>query len=71
MENKKTRMMTIRQVAKTGILPEHALRLLLKAGRLPAIFIGNKALINYDVLCEDLANLKSDVVVRTEDAFGC
>lgn len=41
------RMMTVRQVARTGLLSEHALRLMLKAGKLPAIFVGNKALINY------------------------
>ena len=39
------RMMTVRQVARTGLLSEHALRLMLKAGKLPAIFVGNKALI--------------------------
>lgn len=35
--NKIPRMMTIREIAKTGLLPEHALRLMLKAGKLPAI----------------------------------
>lgn len=49
------RMMTVRQVARTGLLSEHALRLMLKAGKLPAIFVGNKALINYDRLCEQLS----------------
>ena len=29
--NKKPTMLTIRETAKTGILPEHALRLLLKS----------------------------------------
>ena len=43
-------MMTIREIAKTGLLSEHALRLLLKEGKLPAIYVGNKALINYDKL---------------------
>lgn len=55
----KPKMMTIREIAKTGILPEHALRLMLKAGQLPAIYIGKKALINYDKLCEQLNNLSS------------
>lgn len=50
-------MLTIRQIAATGLLPEHALRLLLKAGKLPAIYIGKKALINYDRLCEQLGAL--------------
>ncbi len=51
MEYKKPTMLTIRETARTGILPEHALRLLLKAGRLPVIYVGKKALINYDRLC--------------------
>lgn len=57
MEAKQPKMMTILEIAATGLLPEHALRLMLKAGRLPVIFIGNKALINYDRLCEQLAAL--------------
>ncbi|HNX29470.1 MAG TPA: hypothetical protein PKN87_08700 [Syntrophomonadaceae bacterium] len=57
MEAKQPKMMTIREIAATGLLPEHALRLMLKAGRLPVIFIGNKALVNYDRLCEQLAAL--------------
>lgn len=55
----KPNMMTIREIAQTGILPEHALRLMLKAGQLPAIYIGKKALINYDKLCEQLNNLNA------------
>ena len=60
MEDKKPTMLTIREIARTGILPEHALRLLLKAGKLPAIYVGKKALINSDKLCEQLASLKSN-----------
>ena len=41
MESDKTpRMMTVREIARLGILPEHALRIMLKAGQLPAIYIG-------------------------------
>ena len=57
MEHKKPTMLTIRETARTGILPEHALRLLLKAGKLPVIYVGKKALINYDRLCEQLSTL--------------
>ena len=57
MEHKKPTMLTIREIARTGILSEHALRLLLKAGKLPAIHVGKKALINYDKLCEQLSAL--------------
>ena len=53
-------MMTIREIARTGLLSEHALRLLLKEGKLPAIYVGNKALVNYDKLCEHLHNLDSE-----------
>ena len=53
------RMLTIRQVAQTGLLPEHSLRLMAKAGQLPCITVGEtrKILVNYDKLLEQLANL--------------
>ena len=54
-------MMTVRQIAAEGVMSEHALRLLLKAGRLPAIYVGKKALINRDKLFEQLANLQGAV----------
>jgi hypothetical protein len=52
-------MMTIRQIAATGLLPEHALRLMAKAGQLPCITVGEtrKILVNYDKLLTQLANL--------------
>mgnify|MGYP001118792471 FL=1 len=58
--NKPPNMMTVREIARTGLLSEHALRLMLKAGKLPAIYIGKKALINYDNLCAELESLRSD-----------
>lgn len=61
MTEGKPHMMTVREIARTGLMSEHALRLLLKAGKLPAIFIGRKALINYDSLCEQLQSLRADV----------
>lgn len=61
------RMMTIREVASTGVLSEYALRQLLKEGRLPAIHVGTKALINYDKLCENLNSLESKVIVPEEE----
>ena len=48
------RMMTIREIAKTGLLPENALRTMVKNGRAPHIMVGNKALVNYDKLCQML-----------------
>nr|DAV91197.1 MAG TPA: Regulatory protein [Caudoviricetes sp.] len=64
MENK-PRMMTIREIASTGLLSEHALRLMLKEGKLPAIYIGKKALINYNRLCEELQSLEADITKET------
>lgn len=51
------KMMTIRKLAETGILPEHAIRSLVKQKRIPALFIGNKALINYYVVEKMLLDL--------------
>ena len=64
MENK-PRMMTIREIASTGLLSEHALRLMLKEGKLPAIYIGKKALINYNRLCEELQSPEADITKET------
>lgn len=36
-------------------LTEHALRCMVKQGTIPAVKIGNKNLINYDILCAELA----------------
>lgn len=45
--------LTIRELAKTGILPEHALRLMLKSDNPPPhIMVGTKALINYPLFLE-------------------
>lgn len=52
--NTEKNYLTIREVAKTGLLSEYAIRLLLKQGKIPAIYIGNKALINYPLLIEQL-----------------
>ena len=53
------RMLTIRQIAATGLLGEHTLRLMAKAGQLPCMTVGGtrKILVNYDKLLEQLANL--------------
>lgn len=48
-------MMTIRQAAATGILPEAALRRMVKNKTIPAIYSGTKAFINFDRLCEMLS----------------
>lgn len=51
------RMLTIRQTAATGILPENALRAMVKEGRCPHIMCGTRALINYDKLVQMLEEL--------------
>lgn len=66
---KQPTMMTIREIAGTGLMSEHALRMMLKAGKLPAIFIGKKALINYDKLCEELQDLEANVAKQEENDF--
>lgn len=48
--------MTIREVAQTGVIPEHALRRLVKEKKIPCIYSGCKALISFNKLCELLEN---------------
>ena len=52
------KMMTVKEVAATGILSEYAIRLLIKTGRLSVLRVGNRALINFDRFREDLDNLR-------------
>lgn len=56
-ENKIPKMLSIRQVAKMGILSEYCLRKMEKNGELPCIHSGNKCLINVDKLLEKLNGL--------------
>lgn len=58
MPNSIPRMMTVREIAATGVLPEAAIRRLLRENKLPAVYSGKKAYINFDLLCKQLANLK-------------
>lgn len=51
------KMVTIREAAKTGILPENALRVMVRNGEIPAVYSGKKAFINYNNLCSYLQNL--------------
>ena len=48
------KMMTIREIAKTGILPENALRLFVKQNKIPHINVNKKVLINFEILCSML-----------------
>lgn len=58
-ENELPRMRTIREIARTGLLSEYALRQMEKQGRLPCVHVGKKCLINLDKLIEQLNNLDS------------
>ena len=51
------RMLTIRQIAATGLLPEHTLRQMEKQKMLPCFYVGKKCLVNYDRLIEQLQQL--------------
>ncbi len=51
------RLLTIPQIARTGLLPESTLRQMLRQGLLPAIRIRSRTYINYSLLMDMLANL--------------
>lgn len=48
------KFMTIREVARTKIVPEHHLRLMVAQGRCPGIYAGKKFMVNYGLLLEKL-----------------
>jgi len=52
MEKTMPKMMTVRQIAKTGLLPENTIRVMLRNGQIQAVYSGKKALINFDNLCD-------------------
>ena len=45
---------TIRQVAATGLLTEHRIRLLVAEGKCPGIKMGNRFMVNLEALSEQL-----------------
>lgn len=54
------KLQTIRQIAKSGLMPEHALRLLIKQGKLPALYINSKALLDITVVIEYVRKLSEE-----------
>lgn len=46
--------MSIRQVAKTGLLSEYKLRLMEKQGLLPCVYVGKSCLVNFEQLVDRL-----------------
>lgn len=51
------KLMTIRQVAKTGVISEGALRRLIKQGIIKPLYSGNRALLNFSSVCNTINNL--------------
>ena len=56
-ENSIPRMLTINETAATGILTEHALRVMVAKNEIPHLKVGNRVLLNYDRLVERLQAL--------------
>jgi len=54
MINGKPEMLTVRQVARRGILPERALRRLVAQNKIPVVRSGKVAYMNYTILVEQL-----------------
>ena len=50
-------MMSIRDIAKTGVLPENTIRTMVKNGSIQVVHSGTKVLINFKLLCEYLNSL--------------
>ena len=51
------KLMTVRQIAKTGIISEGALRRMIKEGVLQPLYSGNRALLNFNVVCTTINKL--------------
>ena len=62
------KMMTIREIARTGLLSEHALRLLTKQGKLPALYINSKALLDYNTVVEYIRRLSEENLKERRDS---
>ena len=61
MGDNKIKFMTIRELAKTGILSEYCLRNMLKRGQLPVVYSGKKALVNVTQFCHQLSNISTNL----------
>lgn len=60
---------TIRQVAATGLITEHRLRIMVAEGVCPGIKSGNRFLVNLDALAEQL-DIESRAAVRKAVKHG-
>ncbi|MCL2198764.1 MAG: hypothetical protein FWB80_07560 [Defluviitaleaceae bacterium] len=52
--NNTLEILTARQVAKRGILPERAIRRLIAEGKIPVIKVGRTQYVNFSQMCADL-----------------
>ena len=70
MKNDKTipRMLTIRQAARELSFPEHALRVLVREGKVVHVRTGTKVLVNLDRLIEYLSTGETVSKERNGDA---
>ena len=59
---------TIRQTAKTRIISESNLRRMVAQGRCPGIYSGNRFLVNYELLVEQLDRESMEQAQRYKDA---
>lgn len=50
------RFMTIREVARTGIVTEYYIRSMVKQGKVPGVWSGKSFLVNYPLFVEWLDN---------------
>lgn len=57
MELNTPKLMTVRQIAKTGIISEGTLRRLIKQGTIKPLYSGNRALLNYNSVCQVINTL--------------
>ena len=51
------KLMTVRQIAKTGVISEFALRRMIKEGVVKPIYSGNRALLNFNKVCSTIDSL--------------
>lgn len=54
IQNRPPKLLTVRETARTGIMTESALRRWVKEGKVPHVAVGNRILINYDKLVEQI-----------------
>ena len=57
----KPEMLTIRQTAMRGVLPERTLRRLVAQNKIPVVRSGKTMYLNYTRLCEQLNSGEGDV----------